>query len=286
MTKQLIIEWADVPDGDLAGVVAALLEEFGTQGWTEEHSGKGIVWRVYFDAERTLNPLTERIESLMRQWDRPLPAFRIERVPDKDWTEPAREFFHAVHVPPCWWVAPPWEAEATGAEPEDHVIIIDPGMGFGTGHHETTQLCLELLSEFGSPGSTMLDIGAGSGIISIAAAKLGMHPIAIEREPGAVENMRRNLKANDVGGCVEAVEADFLQWSAPGAPLIVCNMERVYFCPLFPAIGRAMKPGTILIATGFIREGRGEMLDLFRQARLRVLEERQKGEWLAFVLRR
>ena len=137
--------------------------------------------------------------------------------PVEDGWEDAWRSFHRPVLAAGVWIGPPWEAPAAGAE----TVVIDPGLAFGTGAHATTRLCVELLAEAG--GGSLLDVGCGSGVLAIAAARLGYHPItAVDVDPVAVEVTRTNAVANGVG--VEATVADALRDPLPAADVVVANV--------------------------------------------------------------
>lgn len=133
------------------------------------------------------------------------------------WEERWREFHRPVWVGPLW-VGPPWEEP-----PPDAIgVVIDPGRAFGTGSHPTTRLCLELLLEL--ERGSLLDIGCGSGVLSVAAAKLGFDPVvAIDREPAAVESARRNGSANDVA--IDVRRSDVLAAELPPSDVALANID-------------------------------------------------------------
>ena len=133
------------------------------------------------------------------------------------WEDRWREFHHGVSIPPLW-VGPPWEAAPGGAT----AVVIDPGRAFGTGAHASTRLALELL--LGEPPGGLLDVGCGSGVIAIAAAKLGFGPVhAVDVDEVAVEVTRANALANGVE--VDVRVADARGGGLPSAPLAVANIS-------------------------------------------------------------
>ena len=133
------------------------------------------------------------------------------------WAERWREFHRPVWIGPLW-IGPPWEES-----PDDVVaVVIDPGRAFGTGSHPTTRLCLELLVE--QERGSLLDIGCGSGVLSVAAARLGFAPVvAIDREAAAVEAARRNARANGVQ--IDVQRGDVLTAELPASDVAVANID-------------------------------------------------------------
>ena len=142
-------------------------------------------------------------------------AAREDEVAD-DWAERWRTFHRPARAGP-FWIGPSWE----GAPDDAITLVIDPGLAFGTGAHATTRLCLELLAEV--PPGSLLDAGCGSGVLSIAAAKLGCSPVhALDDDPFAVETTAENAKANGVS--VAATAGDVTQASLPTVDIAVANI--------------------------------------------------------------
>jgi ribosomal protein L11 methyltransferase len=139
----------------------------------------------------------------------------VTEVPD-DWEDRWRAFHQPVRVGPLW-VGPPWTAAPPGAE----AVVIDPGRAFGTGAHPTTRLCLAWLLEL--PRGSLLDVGCGSGVVAIAAARLGYAPVAaLDSDPAAVEATARNAQANGV--LVDARVDDATREALPPADVAVANI--------------------------------------------------------------
>ena len=141
---------------------------------------------------------------------------RVDDV-DPDWGERWRAFHQPVRVGSLW-IGPPWEEPDADAL----AVVIDPGRAFGTGAHPTTRLCAEHLCAL-EPGS-LLDVGCGSGVLSIAAARLGFSPVsALDMDPAAIEATRENALANGVE--IAIAQADFLEEPLPSAEVVVANIE-------------------------------------------------------------
>jgi ribosomal protein L11 methyltransferase len=165
---------------------------------------------------------------------------------DEGWEDRWREFHHAVRIGPLW-VGPPWEAS-----PEDAIpVVIDPGRAFGTGAHATTRLCLELLAA--EERGSLLDVGCGSGVLGIAAVKLGFGPvIALDADEVAVETTAANARANGVE--LEIHVADARTGDLPAVDLAVANIS----LDLVEAGGRRLRAGRA-ITSGYLARDRPEL---------------------------
>jgi ribosomal protein L11 methyltransferase len=176
-------------------------------------------------------------------------------------------------------VRPPWEealAEESGID-----LVIDPGQAFGTGAHHTTRLCLELLLEL-DPGGPLADWGSGSGVLAIAAARLGYEPVlAVDVEPASLEASAENVRVN--AAAVEVRRVNLRREPAPYAPTVVANLVR----PLLLDVCRLLeRTPERLIASGLLREEADEVAAAFEAHGLRERDRRFGGEWAAVLLTR
>ena len=197
-------------------------------------------------------------------------------VPD-DWEERWRQWHRPLDVGPLR-VRPPWEPARAGALD----VVIDPGQAFGTGAHDTTRLCLELLCEL-EPEGPFVDLGCGSGVLAIAAAKLGWAPVlGVDHERESVAATLANARSNGVE--VRAEHFDLLRdGPAPTAPTVAANLLR----PLLLAVARAGfagEPPRTLIASGLLRHEADEIAAAFAAHGLRELGRRETAEWAAVLL--
>jgi ribosomal protein L11 methyltransferase len=179
--------------------------------------------------------------------DEPPQGFDVLEAEDvaEDWQDAWRSFHHGVVVGRLW-VGPPWEEAPADAVP----VVIDPGRAFGTGAHPTTRLVLELLQEV--EAASLLDVGCGSGVLSVAAARLGFEPVhAVDLEEAAVEATRANAAANDVQ--VEAVAADAFAEELPAAELAVANIALDVVERLLPRL-----PARRAVVSGYLERDRPE----------------------------
>jgi ribosomal protein L11 methyltransferase len=200
--------------------------ELFPEGFEECEATEGLKLAAYTDAHG---------EKRMRD------TFRaVESVPvEPDWADRWRQFHRPVRAGP-FWVGPPWER----APGEALAIAIDPGRAFGTGAHATTRLCLEFLAEL--PRGSALDIGCGSGVLAIAAAKLGFRPVvALDSDPAAVDATRANAERNAVA--VEIHRADALVEPLPHADVSLANLTLSAVQAVAPRLS-----GRWLIASGYL----------------------------------
>jgi ribosomal protein L11 methyltransferase len=200
-------------------------------------------------------------------------------VPD-DWSERWKAFHRPVDV--SWRfrrlrVRPPWEPALSG---EGVDLVIDPGQAFGTGAHHTTRLCLELLLELDAAGP-LADWGCGTGVLAIAAARLGFEPVlACDWEAASVEATRENAAVNGVPG-IAVTRVDLRREDGPWAPTILANLVR----PLLLDVAANMtRPPSTLIASGLLREEADEVAAAFARHGLLERDRRHGGEWCALRL--
>lgn len=200
-------------------------------------------------------------------------------VPD-DWAERWKVWHRPVDV--AWRfrrlrVRPPWEPPL-GGEAID--LVIDPGQAFGTGAHHTTRLCLQLLLEL-EPAGALADWGSGSGVLAIAAARLGHAPVlAVDIEPASLEASRENAVANGVPE-VEVRRHNLRREPAPWAPTVTANLVRPLLLDVARLLERAPER---LIASGLLREEADEVAAAFAAHGLRERDRRFGGEWAALLL--
>jgi ribosomal protein L11 methyltransferase len=195
-----------------------------------------------------------------------------------DWAERWRQFHKPIVVGGRLHVRPPWCEARTDIEE----VVIDPGQAFGTGAHDTTRLCLELLCDL-EPEGAFVDLGCGSGVLAIAAAKLGWEPVSgVDHEAESVGATLDNARVNGVA--VEARRFDLLRGGpAPSAPTIAANLLR----PLLLAVARAGfagEPPRVLVASGLLRHEADEVAAAFERHGLRERDRRETSEWAAVLL--
>jgi ribosomal protein L11 methyltransferase len=217
------------------------------------------------------------------------PELSVEWRPDADWAREWRRGLGARRVGRGLIVTPTWIAPDAG--PGDTVISIDPQMAFGTGEHATTRGALRLLEERVRAGDRVLDMGTGSGILAIAAARLGARSVlAVEADADALINARENVERNAVAERVELrhalVDARFLLARQEHFDLILANVLSGVLRPLLPELRSALRPGGWLILGGILQSESAALLGGVGAAGLEVVAEDREEEWWSVLLRR
>lgn len=220
----------------------------------------------------------------------PLPRLRYAEVDEADWSEEWKRFYHPFRVGRLL-VQPSWEP-AADAGPEDLVVTLDPGRAFGTGQHETTRLCLAALDRIVRPGDAVLDVGTGSGILALAAARLGASRVdAVDTDPVAVAAARENAGRNGLADRVDVGEGSLGEaWPWPGASrgrydCLAMNIALVVVTELLPEAAAALRPGGVLVASGFLAEATPDVEEAARAAGLHDVERRAEAEWGVVIAR-
>lgn len=203
----------------------------------------------------------------------------LRTLEEADWANAWKAFFKPTRVGRRLVVTPPWESP--DLSPGDLPLVIDPGMAFGTGSHPTTQLCLRALEDYVRPGMRVADLGTGSGILAIAAVRLGASTVeASDIDPLAVRIARENFAVNNVSASAGE--------TLPPGPyaLVVANILADVIIALAETLADLLAPDGVLIASGIIDTRETDVRIILEGAGFAPLEARHDGEWVALVLRR
>jgi ribosomal protein L11 methyltransferase len=195
--------------------------------------------------------------------------------------------YHPVRIGKRLLIRPLWTE--VPLQPDDVEIALDPGMAFGTGTHPTTQLCLEALEDLLVPGASVLDLGCGSGILSIAAAKLGAaHVLALDIDSVAVESSIENAKQNKAERItVQEGSLETVVTSARRFDLLLCNiLARIIIQMCDEHLGEIVRPGGLAIFSGLIEEQADDVEAALRRTGLQPYARRQQGDWIVIEARR
>jgi ribosomal protein L11 methyltransferase len=213
----------------------------------------------------------------------PLGRLYVEARPcsDDEWKDQWKQYFKPFRMTERLTVRPSWENYAP-EDPDELVIRLDPGMAFGTGLHETTTLCARLLEASLRPGAAVLDVGCGSGILSIAAALLGAgETLAVDLDDTALNVARENVAINGCADRVRIVKGDLLEGLAFRADIVAANLTAELIARLVGGLREHMNPGGIFIASGILSERRDTVFEALENAGFRIAEVLEAGEWSA-----
>ncbi|MBQ0078838.1 MAG: 50S ribosomal protein L11 methyltransferase, partial [Eubacterium sp.] len=211
----------------------------------------------------------------------------INVVDDNDWKDKWKEYFHPTHVTEHLVVKPSWEEY----EPQegDLIIEIDPGMAFGTGTHETTSLCMKLMDKYmGEFGEDVkvLDVGCGSGILSIAASRLGSKDVlGVEIDQDAVNVAIENIEINGCSDTVRAIQGDLTKGIDFKGHVIVANLMADLVMLLSESAKAHLEEGGIYISSGILVEKKEIVSEAIKAAGFEIVEIMEDGEWCAIAAR-
>lgn len=266
---------------DSVEAVTALLLEAGCQG-VAESGDNPMLLTGYLPVSDNLQPaidsLCDRLSHLP-EWELPpIGSLILKYVEGADWANVWKAYFKPLEIGKRLVIKPSWETYNGNS---GRVIVeLDPGMAFGTGGHPTTRLCLVALEDYVRPGSVVADIGTGSGILALAAARLGasiVHATDIDLLPRQVA--RENVIRNGLEHVVKIHEMDAFDESARSCDVVVANIIADTIIELAPSIFTRLKPGGIFIASGIVEERLPDVLHALERNNFKTLETRAEEYW-------
>lgn len=217
-------------------------------------------------------------------------TIEVSQTEDVDWVNNWKQYFHQFYIDDIL-VIPSWE-KVTEEDSDKLIIHIDPGTAFGTGMHETTQLCIRALKKYVTEGAQVLDVGCGSGILGMLALKFGAgYSLGTDLDPCAAAATHENMEANGIredqydvmiGNIIDDEE---IQKTAgyEKYDIVLANILADVLIPLTPVIVNQMKPGAVYITSGIIDNKEKDVTEAVKGAGLRVLEVNRQGEWVSVV---
>lgn len=245
------------------------------------------------DKEEILKRVREELDDLRMFMDIGECTIEESQTEDKDWINNWKEFFHQFYVDDIL-IIPSWE-EMRPEDADKMVIHIDPGTAFGTGMHETTQLCMRQLKKYVTSETELLDVGTGSGILSIVALKLGAkHAVGTDLDPCAISATKENLEVNHIPeGSMEVMIGNIIDDKTvqdtvgyEKYDIVAANILADVLVPLTPVIVNQMKKGGIYITSGIIDVKEEAVVEAVKAAGLEVVEVTYQGEWVSVTARK
>jgi ribosomal protein L11 methyltransferase len=308
------MNWLEVSltvNGELAEAVADVLARFAYSGVMMEQGVKyiddedagtptgPITVRAYLEVNNQIEETRQKLEESLYYLGmiQPLPAASYKEIADQNWMEAWKQHYKPILIGERLVIVPAW---MDSPEPSRVAIKIDPGMAFGTGTHPTTQLCLELMESYFDQSSIanrkskiVIDIGCGSGILSIAALKLGAgKALGVDIDAGSINNARENAVTNEIGeelilGVGSVQEILDGKFSFSKAPLVVANILAPVILRLFDVgLADLIEDHGVIILSGILQEQEQSVIEAAQAKRLKINERRQMGDWVALAMRR
>lgn len=322
MQADEILEIAVVVDSEAAEAVSELFNRYNGGGYDEDNEageaggGGAVIEATGFDdfeqpidgeyrlvvktyikpgarGEEIRRQIEEGLWFLGRIYPIPEPTLRIVR--EEDWAHAWKKFYKPMRVGKRLLLKPSWESVESA--PDDLVIELDPGMAFGTGLHPSTRLCLAALEDVVRPGDAVLDVGTGSGVLTIVAAKLGAGVlVATDIDPIAVRVAQENVRANGLelapAGPVEVRQESIPAGMAGRFQVVVANILAEVLAKLFDAqygnvpLAEPLAPGGSMILAGIIEERAPLVIDAAQRHGLALVDRYQEADWVALVVRK
>lgn len=245
------------------------------------------------DIDKLLVAVEEKLNEIREWMDIGEGSIVVSETEDKDWLNNWKEFFHQFYIDDLL-ITPSWE-EVKPEDADKKVLHIDPGTAFGTGMHETTQLCIRQLKKYITPETVLLDVGTGSGILAIVSLMYGIKgAVGTDLDPCAVEAVRENMEVNGVEASkfnmmIGNIISDKEIQDSVGYDqydIVVANILAEVLLPLTPVVKQHLKKGGIYITSGIIAEKEQLVVDAVTNAGMEVLEVTRQNEWVSVTARR
>lgn len=242
-------------------------------------------WALDEELEGKLQRLAARLDGMTAHGiDTGAGAVSWKAVADEDWAETWKEFFHTEKIGARTVIKPTWEEYEAGAG--EIVAELDPGAAFGTGQHATTALCIRALEELVRPGMTVFDVGTGSGVLAIVAAKLGAKRVeAVDFDPVAVRVARENVRQNDVEDIVRTGQSDLLKSVEGRADLIIANIIADIIVRLFGEVEAHLAPDGTMLLAGIIEDRLQDVVEAAALHGFAVEKIEQEKGWAAVIVK-
>lgn len=260
-------------------IVVAELSELGFTAFSVDAS----VVSAFIPAERWSNPDFQRALARWKQLERCAGAPTVETLESQDYAGLSRQAFQPLPIGP-FLIRPKWSAASPG-DAGQIVLTIEPRMSFGTGHHASTRLALRLLSRLMQRGARVLDLGTGTGILAIAAAKLGASRVwAVDTDPQAVKEAEENARDNGVAGQITPLLGSLETIQMRDFDLVIANIELSRLGVLLPGLVVHAREGAAVLLSGIRASERQSMFAMIHQFSLVPVEEASEESWWAVAL--
>ena len=276
-----IIDRADVPDPAKPNGYWELIDPKMIDEMPED-----VQVKAWFESVEALRGLENILKALpdMAGFDLGSLAVRSQGVQEQDWSECWKQYYKPFRAGERLVIKPSWES--WDARPGDLIIELDPGMAFGTGTHETTAMCVEMIEKH-YRGGKVLDVGTGSGILAIAAARLGATEVlGVDIDPMAVRVAKENIEKNGLTDVIEVREGDLVAGlDGVKCDFAVANILADVIALLAGPLRRHLTPGAQFVCSGILREREEDVKQVLTENGYRLFDRLQKGDWVALAAR-
>ncbi len=251
-----------------------------------EHKGEVAVVKAYFSEEDNMEEVLEYINKKMAELkelgiDTGLAKVESEKMYEEDWANNWKKYYKPTKIGERIVVKPTWEEYH--AIDNELILELDPGMAFGTGTHETTRMCIQALDKYVKEDSTVFDVGCGSGILAIAAAKLGAKKaVGVDLDPVAVESAKENVGFNNLDN-IEILYGNLVEVIEGKADIVVANIIAEVICILTEDVKRVLKEDGYFITSGIIHDRVDMVTTKLKETGFEIVEVNKDGEWNCIV---
>nr|WP_251025922.1 50S ribosomal protein L11 methyltransferase [Bacillus sp. ISL-47] len=257
----------------------------------QDYPEEGVIVKAYLPVNsflgETVDEIKEAINNLILfNIDIGANKVSISEVNEEEWATAWKKYYNPVKISERFTIVPTWE-EYTPVSSDELIIELDPGMAFGTGTHPTTVMCIQALERTVKQGDKVVDVGTGSGVLSIAAAMLGAESVkALDLDEVAVNSARLNIKLNKVQAIVDVSQNNLLDGVEQGADVVVANILAEVILRFTDDVASVVKEGGYFIASGIIQQKKQEVRDAIAGAGFEIEETIQMEDWVAIVAKR
>lgn len=256
-----------------------------------DYPDEGVIVKAYLPVNsflgETVDEIKEAINNLILfNIDIGKNSVSLSEVNEEEWATAWKKYYHPVKISKRFTIVPTWE-EYTPVNSDELIIELDPGMAFGTGTHPTTVMSIQALERIVKKDDVIIDVGTGSGVLSIAAAMLGAKKVtALDLDEVAVQSARINVKLNKVHLVVDVFQNNLLEGIQESADVIVANILAEVIVRFTDDAAKCLKQGGYFIAAGIIGQKKDEVKDSIEKSGFEIEETLQMEDWVAFIAKR
>lgn len=257
----------------------------------QDYPEEGVIVKAYLPVNSFLGETVDEIKEAVNNLilfniDIGKNSVSVSEVNEEEWATAWKKYYHPVKISERFTVVPTWE-EYTPVSSDELIIELDPGMAFGTGTHPTTVMSIQGLERFVKSDDVVIDVGTGSGVLSIASAMLGAKKVtALDLDEVAVESAKMNIKLNKVHPVVDVFQNNLLEGIQEKADVIVANILAEVIVRFTDAAAQCLKPGGYFITAGIIQQKKDEVKESIESAGFQIEETVQMEDWVSFIAKR